>query len=64
MACSLLYIITNAHSSRFQMKDLISKLEALWVSVTFAEAGEHEASREIMSQDIHEAHEAEACPVV
>jgi hypothetical protein len=33
------------------MKELLKKFENLWVSVAFAEAGEHEASREFMAQD-------------
>jgi hypothetical protein len=46
------------------MKDLISKFEGLWVSITFAEAGEHETSQQILAQDIHEAHDVEACLTV
>lgn len=46
------------------MKDMIRKFEALWVSITFAEAGEHVTSQQILTQDIHEAHEAEACLTV
>jgi hypothetical protein len=33
------------------MKDLLKKFENLWVSVAFAEAGEHEASRELLAHD-------------
>jgi len=33
------------------MKELLKKFEDLWISVAFAEAGEHEASREFMAQD-------------
>ena len=43
------------------MKELISKFEALLVSVTFAEAGEYEASEQILSRDAHETVEAEPC---
>jgi hypothetical protein len=46
------------------MNDMIRKFEALWVSITFAEAGEHETSQQILAQDIHEAHDAEACLTV
>jgi len=30
------------------MKELLSKFENLWVSIAFAEAGEHEVSRELL----------------
>jgi hypothetical protein len=33
------------------MKELLKKFENLWISVAFAEAGEHEASREFMAQN-------------
>jgi hypothetical protein len=33
------------------MKELLKKFENLWVSVAFAEAGEHEASRELLAYD-------------
>jgi hypothetical protein len=33
------------------MMELLKKFENLWVSVAFAEAGEHETSREFIAQD-------------
>jgi hypothetical protein len=34
------------------MKELLKKFEDLWISVTFAEAGEYETSREFLVQDV------------
>ena len=33
------------------MKELLKRFENLWVSVAFAEAGEHEASKEFLVQE-------------
>lgn len=33
------------------MKELLRKFEDLWITVTFAEAGEYEASREFLDHD-------------
>ena len=34
------------------MKELMKKFEDLWISVAFAEAGEHDASREFLLQEV------------
>jgi len=34
------------------MKELLKKFEDLWISVTFAEAGEYETSREFLIKDV------------
>jgi hypothetical protein len=36
---------------RSVMKELLKKFEDLWISVAFAEAGEHETSRAFMAHD-------------
>jgi hypothetical protein len=36
------------------MKELLRKFENLWVSVAFAEAGEHEASKEFLVRKAHD----------
>jgi len=46
------------------MKELLKKFENLWVSVAFAESGEHEASRELLTQDALDEESPEICPVV
>jgi hypothetical protein len=33
------------------MKELLKKFENLWVSVAFAEAGEHEISKQLLAQE-------------
>lgn len=45
------------------MKELLKKFENLWVSVAFAEAGEHEALQQILAGEEQGA-SAEACPAV
>jgi hypothetical protein len=44
------------------MKNFISRLETLLVSITFAEAGEHATSQQILSQPAEERHEEALCP--
>ena len=41
------------------MKELLKKFEDLWISITYAEAGEHEASREFLVQDVRDDERAE-----
>jgi hypothetical protein len=43
------------------MKKLMNKLEAIWVSVAFAEAGEHEISQHILAEEIRIAEDVEPC---
>lgn len=44
------------------MNSFISKLEILLVSITFAEAGEHATSQQILSRPAEEMHEEALCP--
>ena len=44
------------------MKELLKKFENLWVSVAFAEAGEHEAVQQLLTEAAHEAAGSEICP--
>ena len=46
------------------MKNIISKLEDLWVSITFAEAGELETSQLMLTNDFHEVNDVASCPAV
>lgn len=46
------------------MKELLKKLENLWVSVAFAEAGEHEASREMLADNTFDEESPEIYQVV
>lgn len=46
------------------MKELLKKFENLWVSVAFAEAGEHEASRELLAHDAFDEESPEIYQVV
>jgi hypothetical protein len=46
------------------MKELLKNFENLWVSVAFAEAGEHETSRELLVGDAFDEESPEICPVV
>jgi len=46
------------------MKVLLKKLENLWISIAFAEAGEHEASREFLAQGEFDEGSREICQVV
>jgi hypothetical protein len=34
------------------MKELLKKFENLWVSIAFAEAGEHEISKQLLEQEV------------
>lgn len=45
------------------MIELLKKIETLWVSVAFAEAGEHGAVQQILAGEEQGAN-AEACPAV
>jgi hypothetical protein len=45
------------------MKELLKKFENLWVSVAFAEAGEHETFQELLAEEAHEAN-SEICQAV
>lgn len=44
------------------MKELLKKFENLWVSVAFAEAGEHEALQQLQAESAHDAANREICP--
>ena len=44
------------------MKNFASSLETLLVSITFAEAGEHTTSQQILSQPAEEMLEEALCP--
>ena len=46
------------------MKVLLKKIENLWVSIAFAEAGEHEASRELLAYDAFDDESSEIYQVV
>jgi hypothetical protein len=43
------------------MKELLKKFEDLWVSVAFAEAGEHEALKQIMAEEAHDESCGKVC---
>jgi hypothetical protein len=47
------------HLEEDAMKELLRKFEDLWVSIAFAEAGEHEASREFLVQEAFEVRDQE-----
>jgi hypothetical protein len=42
--------------------ELLKKFENLWVSVTFAEAGEHETLQQILAEETHDETSGEICP--
>jgi hypothetical protein len=44
------------------MKELLKKFENLWVSVAFAEAGEHETLQQILAEETHDETSGEICP--
>jgi len=44
------------------MKELLKKFENLWVSVAFAEAGEHEAMQQMLAGETHDEASGEICP--
>jgi hypothetical protein len=46
------------------MKELLKKFENLWVSVAFAEAGEHEAFQELLAEESHDKADRDICPAV
>lgn len=46
------------------MKELLKKFENLWVSIAFAEAGEHEASRKLLAHDAVDEESPEIYQVV
>lgn len=43
------------------MKKLIRKLEAIWISVAFAEAGEQETAKKLLGPERYEVEDAEIC---
>lgn len=46
------------------MNNLFSKLESIWVSVAFAEAGEHEISKQVMAEEFFPTDDAESYVVI
>lgn len=44
------------------MKELLKRFENLWVSVAFAEAGEHEALQQLLAEAAHDEAGGEICP--
>jgi len=46
------------------MKELLKKFENLWVSVAFAEAGEHETSRGFLAHDAFDEESSQIYQVV
>jgi hypothetical protein len=46
------------------MKELLKKFENLWISVTFAEAGEYETFQELLAEEAHDKAHGEVCPAL
>jgi len=43
------------------MNELLRMFENIWISVAFAEAGEHETAQKLMGTELCEAEAAETC---
>ena len=46
------------------MKELLRKIENLWIAIAFAEAGEHETSQDYHIPDLRDEAEPQTCQVL